>query len=299
MRFEQLECLLQIAETGSFTEAAQELYLTQQAVSMNIKQLEQELGETLITRENTHIYFTDCGERVLASAKIIIQEKNNLIHSAGCVCHGGVVERISVGSTSCIANLVLPRIIKKLQKREQKVHLELSSLETAEQVLQQVKIGDKTIGLITFHAEAFQTLYERYQDELSMEVLARDEVISVINRKDYDGESDQWTIDKTREDLLLATYNMESLEQWKAEIQQYNVISSNDAEFIRSLLDEAGVWITMAGLSYQMLFNSKKYVGLPLQDLHTPLVHVAVYSKDADPFLQEFVRMIRKELHMK
>ena len=45
MRFEQLECLLAVEETGSFVGAAQKLFLTQQAISMSMKQLEQELGQ--------------------------------------------------------------------------------------------------------------------------------------------------------------------------------------------------------------------------------------------------------------
>ena len=52
MRFEQLECLLAVEETGSFVGAAQKLFLTQQAVSMSMKQLEQELGQTILVREN-------------------------------------------------------------------------------------------------------------------------------------------------------------------------------------------------------------------------------------------------------
>ena len=298
MRFEQLECLLQIAETGSFTDAAQKLYLTQQAVSMNIKQLEQELGETLITRENTHIYFTECGERVLESARKIIEEKNNIMVSTECLCKADAVQYVSIGSTSCVANLVLPRIIKK-QGRKQKIRLDLTISESAEQVIQCVQNGENNIGLILYNAMEFERLSERCQEDLVMEVLVRDEIISVVNRKDYDGESDYWEKDVMQEDLLLATYNIESIEKWKAEIQQYNMIVSNDAEFIRALLDEAGVWVTMAGLSYQMLFSSKKYVGLPVENLNTPLIHAAVYRKDADPFLQEFVRMVRKELHMK
>ena len=52
MRFEQLECLLAVEETGSFVGAAQRLFLTQQAISMSMKQLEQELGQPLLVREN-------------------------------------------------------------------------------------------------------------------------------------------------------------------------------------------------------------------------------------------------------
>ena len=58
MRFEQLECLLAVEETGSFVGAAQKLFLTQQAVSMSMKQLEQELGQSLLIRENKKIIFS-------------------------------------------------------------------------------------------------------------------------------------------------------------------------------------------------------------------------------------------------
>lgn len=50
MRFEQLKCLAEVARTGSISGAAQQLYLTQQAASLNIKQLEQELGADLLIR---------------------------------------------------------------------------------------------------------------------------------------------------------------------------------------------------------------------------------------------------------
>lgn len=40
MRFEQLNCLVEIAETGSITAAAQKLFISQQAVSTSVKQLE-------------------------------------------------------------------------------------------------------------------------------------------------------------------------------------------------------------------------------------------------------------------
>lgn len=298
MRFEQLECLLQIAETGSFTEAAKKLYLTQQAVSMNIKQLERELEETLIIRENTNIHFTARGEQVLASAKVIVEEKNNIMASATCMCQENVVQHISIGSTSCLANLVLPRIIKK-QSHKKKIRLDLVASESVAQVLSQIQNKEKDMGLILYNAEEFEKLCERYQDNLIIEVLARDEIISVINKKDYDGISESWVREPIDSSFLLAVYNVEAIEQWKTEIQRYDVISSNDAEFIRSLLDEAGAWVTMTALSQQILFNSKKYISLSIKDLDAQIVHAAVYRKDTEPFLKEFVRMIRQEMHVK
>ena len=43
MRFEDLNCLVAVAETGSITAAAKRIFISQQAVSANIKKLEEEL----------------------------------------------------------------------------------------------------------------------------------------------------------------------------------------------------------------------------------------------------------------
>ena len=48
MRLEQLQCLLDVAQTGSLTSTAKRLFVSQQAVSKSIKQLEEELGVRIV-----------------------------------------------------------------------------------------------------------------------------------------------------------------------------------------------------------------------------------------------------------
>ena len=55
MRFEQLEYLIAVAESGSFSAAAQKLYVTQQAISISMKQLEEELGRPLFIKESNKL----------------------------------------------------------------------------------------------------------------------------------------------------------------------------------------------------------------------------------------------------
>ena len=63
MRIEQLRCIVDIAETGSLTATAQRQFITQQAVSKTIKQLEKELDATLLIRTHAGVSFTEsaCG----------------------------------------------------------------------------------------------------------------------------------------------------------------------------------------------------------------------------------------------
>ena len=98
---------------------------------------------------------------------------------------------------------------------------------------------------------------------------------------------------------LKTQFNLEALEKWKNSTTVPFSASSNDVEFHRAMLEKNNASVTMSGLSYQNFFNSKKYVALCLEDIDVSILHVAVYRKDADETIQDIVRMIRKEMHMK
>lgn len=67
----KVKTLLQIYEKGSFVKAAEELHLTQPAVSHQIKQLEEELGVKIFERANGRLHLTNQGEEVIKCAKKI------------------------------------------------------------------------------------------------------------------------------------------------------------------------------------------------------------------------------------
>ncbi len=78
MRIEQLECIVDIARTGSFSSTANNLFVSQQAVSKSMKQLEQELDAELLVRTNTGVYITKEGQRVVEFARKVLEEKEQL-----------------------------------------------------------------------------------------------------------------------------------------------------------------------------------------------------------------------------
>src|SRR5882762_2980025 len=68
MELRQLEALRTIVATGSFAAAAERLRLTQPALSHQIKNLEDELGATLLIRARPKVYASPAGELVLPAA---------------------------------------------------------------------------------------------------------------------------------------------------------------------------------------------------------------------------------------
>ena len=78
MRLEQLKYLVDIAETGSITATAERFFMSQQAVSKNIRQLEREYGIELLRRSNNVVVFTEEGEAFVEFARRVLTDETNL-----------------------------------------------------------------------------------------------------------------------------------------------------------------------------------------------------------------------------
>jgi LysR family transcriptional regulator, transcriptional activator of the cysJI operon len=75
---QKLLSFMKIVETNSFTKAAEELALTQPAVSQHIKNLEDELGVKLFIRNHNQLHLTSNGEIVYKYARRLLAVSNNL-----------------------------------------------------------------------------------------------------------------------------------------------------------------------------------------------------------------------------
>ena len=298
VRFEQLEYLTAIAKNGSFNAAAQELYVTQQAISQGMKQLEQELGKPLFLKKNNKTILTPYGEKLLEFAHKTLQEKDDLEAYFRDALEPTTEIQVNIGSTSCVANITLPAIIAEWERKNKAVFFNIVSMESMLRVLEQVKNGEKDIGLISMNAEELKRKFSMYEDELELELLAQDEVVAVINRKNYTGEK-QYMERQVYHTQLKTRYNIEPMETWRDRIGVPFSAESNDVDFHRAMLELTDACVTMSGLSYQYFFSNKKYVALQIENNNEILHHVAVYRKNAEPHIQELIRMIRKELHVK
>lgn len=78
MRLNQFQYLLSLAEHGSFSKAAQELFVAQPSISQAIKEMEEELGILILRRSNKGISFTPQGKVVLEKAQNIMDEIDSL-----------------------------------------------------------------------------------------------------------------------------------------------------------------------------------------------------------------------------
>src|SRR5579863_3032341 len=154
-----------VAEHLSFRKAAEELYLTQPAVSQQIKALEEDLGVLLFDRSGTQARLTPAGDVLVnyarRSGEILVEAQHEVSAMAGS--YAGL---LSLGASSTIAQYVLPRILGDFCKLNPCIHPTLISGNT-EHVVEAVETQKVQLGFIEGPARSREVKLEPFlNDEL-------------------------------------------------------------------------------------------------------------------------------------
>jgi DNA-binding transcriptional LysR family regulator len=113
MNLRNIEAFLAVGEAGSFTSAAKRLDKTQSAVSQAVRQLEIELGITLIDRDSRHVTFTPAGELLRSHAEQLVED----IHKMASMVREQSKTRLSqlrIGLVDSFATAVGPALIRSM-----------------------------------------------------------------------------------------------------------------------------------------------------------------------------------------
>ena len=96
MNLNQLEYFITVAETLNFTRAAEKCFITQTAITQQIKALEQTVGVPLFIRDKHHVELTPAGKIYLSEARVILERHAEALRLAKLVTEGEVGE-ITIG----------------------------------------------------------------------------------------------------------------------------------------------------------------------------------------------------------
>jgi DNA-binding transcriptional LysR family regulator len=111
----QLRAFSILARTGSFTETAQELHLSQSAISHSMKALEQEIGCRLLDRMGKTVVLTQAGEQLLLSAHKILEEMETARAQLGHLGKWGS-SRLRIGASTTACQHVLPAVLREFKE---------------------------------------------------------------------------------------------------------------------------------------------------------------------------------------
>ena len=80
MEFKQLRSFIEVVHRGGFTQAAQTLHISQSAVSKQVAQLEQDVGQPLLERQASHLHLTAAGRIVLERGEALLRQRQALLN---------------------------------------------------------------------------------------------------------------------------------------------------------------------------------------------------------------------------
>jgi DNA-binding transcriptional LysR family regulator len=152
MEIRQLRAFLAIAEAKTFTAGAKRVNVTQAAISMQIRQLELELGLQLFTRTPRRVILTEAGEYLLERARSILREHDTAVSE---IAELGGVEygRLRIGSASAeFATIQLPRILQALKQSYPNAEIGISA-GTSQALVEKLLHGDIDIAFVSLPVE--------------------------------------------------------------------------------------------------------------------------------------------------
>lgn len=118
------EVFLLVAENLSFSRAAEDLFISQPAVTKHIKELESRLNIALFERKGNKIYLTKAGKLIYTCLKKIKQEYQEMEFELGRLndTFKGILR---IGASSTISQYIIPKVIAAFHKRYPKIDLHL------------------------------------------------------------------------------------------------------------------------------------------------------------------------------
>lgn len=146
MDLRQLDYLITAARLRSFTRAAEELFITRQALSRAVRNLEQEVGETLLVSRDGVLELTETGAALVAEAQPLVEAFEELSRRYGPMTAGGR-PTLSIALVPGAALTLPVDFVESFSEAHPDVLLSVESSST-EGALDLVRSGESAIGLV-------------------------------------------------------------------------------------------------------------------------------------------------------
>jgi DNA-binding transcriptional LysR family regulator len=160
----QLRAFVAIAESGTFTAGALRVHVTQAAISMQIRQLETEIGAKVFVRAPRHVILTEAGEQLLRRARHILREHDAALDEIAELA-GAERGRLRIGSASAmVLTEQLPSILRELRKQHPAADIAVTS-GTSEVLVDQILAGEVDIAFVSLPVDVRGIKTERLSED--------------------------------------------------------------------------------------------------------------------------------------
>ncbi|MFJ4654545.1 LysR substrate-binding domain-containing protein [Nocardia sp. NPDC088792] len=171
MELQQMRYVLAVAETNSFTRAAERCLVVQSALSHQIARLERELGAKLFERTSRRVRLTPAGAAFLPAARQCLDAADRAAAEVAAAV-GEIRGRLAVGLIPTVAAVDVPAALREFRSRYPHVRIGLCA-GASEDLIEKVKAGAMDVAFLGLPSTA------RPQG-VRTRVLARDRLVAVV-----------------------------------------------------------------------------------------------------------------------
>ena len=146
MNLRDLKYIVEVARQKNFAKASQAVFVSQPALSMQIKKLEETLGVDIFERDKQNFLITPAGEEILKKAEIILRESEELKAIAKSFKDPQNAE-VRIGAFPTIASYYLPSFTKNLHKKFPQLKIYLFEAKSDE-LVEKLKNGELDLAIL-------------------------------------------------------------------------------------------------------------------------------------------------------
>ena len=165
----QLQAFCAVVEKKSFSQAAEQLGVTQPAVSLQIRALEQRLGQSLLDRSGRRVEPTEAGRRLYRSAQRMLALEEQLLDEVSAD-DGRLTGTLAIGASTGPGAHLVPLLLCEFHREHPDLHVALSIWDT-QTVIDRVVDRQLELGVVGAL---------RRHRSLEFEPLVRDEIVLAV-----------------------------------------------------------------------------------------------------------------------
>lgn len=160
MLYRQMKYFTAVVDCGSFTEAAEQGYISQSAISQQIQSLEKELGVELIHRQNRKFSLTPAGEYFYSQCKVILEEVEKVRQETIRIGQDDELQ-LRIGYLRCYSGQELHQAVAEFSRLYPEVAISIVN-GTHEELYDLLRSGGVDL-ILSDQRRAFSSQYENYQ----------------------------------------------------------------------------------------------------------------------------------------
>ena len=156
---QNLKAFITVADCGSFSDAADQLYITQSAISKRIAQLELQIGKKLFDRIARQVSLTEAGKELLPRAQRILKEYEDALQAINDLS-GEASGTLRLAISHHLGLHRLPPVLKQFSQQYPNVTLDIEFMDS-EKAYELVLHGESEVAVITLALDSHHNIVSK------------------------------------------------------------------------------------------------------------------------------------------